>query len=532
MVLIRAASRPTVVISCLTLVMALVPSLRAQPYPNVQVNVQSNSPEETAIAANPRNLSNLVGVAQSALCHFYNSFDNGSTWTEGGLSDPRCLGDPSVVCDDSNHFYYGFIGTFTHSGIFVDRSTDGGRTWQAMATAVIEHNSGVPFEDKGYPCCDNTQGPRRGNLYIGWTQFDHYGSSNPSDSTRILFSRSTDFGVTFSTPIRISDHGGNAVDADSTVEGAIPAVGPEGTVYISWAGPRGIEFDRSTDGGATFGTDRVISDIPGGWDFAVAGIYRANGLPTTKADISSGPYRGRVYVNWSDQRNGDTDVFLLYSDDGGDTWGPRVRVNDDPVGNGKEQFFPWIDVDPITGTVYVVFYDRREETGVATDVYLATSTDGGAHFANQKISATPFSPVATVFFGDYIGLSAFGGWVRPLWVRLDGNVLSLWTALINPNPNGVVDWQASPEKLRVLPNPVSASAGIFCAAGFARVPDIEIVDWAGRILRRIGTGPGTAGPGDRLVTWDGLDGDGRRVPSGVYFVRADDRAPARMVVVR
>ena len=57
---------------------------------------------------------------------------------------------------------------------------------------------------------------------------------------------------------------------DNTVEGAVPAVGPNGEVYISWAGPLGLVFTKSTDKGVTWpDTKYLYVDIPGGWDFAI-----------------------------------------------------------------------------------------------------------------------------------------------------------------------------------------------------------------------------------------------------------------------
>ena len=87
-------------------------------------------------------------------------------------------------------------------------------------------------------------------------------------------------------PFRISDTGGDCIDSDNTVEGAVPAVGPNGEVYIVWAGPLGLVFDKSLDGGLSFGKDKVIGDMPGGWDFSVDGLDRANGMPNT-ASISA-----------------------------------------------------------------------------------------------------------------------------------------------------------------------------------------------------------------------------------------------------
>lgn len=507
----------------------LSPGETASTWPNVRVDQSVSSPEETAIAIDPTNPNRIVAVAQGSGCYYFHSADGGATWAEGSITDLYDLGDPSLTMDANGVVYYGYIGTWTHSGIFVARSNDGGATW-SPGVAVIEHNGAAPFEDKEYPACDLTTGPYAGSVYIAWTQFDGYESANPADSTRIFFSHSRDQGTTFAPPVRVSDRGGDCLDRDNTVEGAVPSVGPDGTVYLAWAGPRGLEFDRSNDGGLTWGVDRVISDIPGGWDFAVSGIYRANGLPITKTDLSIGPHSGRVYVLWSDQRNGDTDVFLIHSDDGGARWSPRVRVNGDPVGNGRDQFFPWFDVDPVTGRVYVVFYDRRATTGTNTDVWLATSSDGGGSFTEERISQSAFQPVPGVFFGDYIGISAYNGRVRPFWMRLDGTQMSVWTALVEHNPADTVEISGS-SRLVVVPNPARTIAQIYpggtplTAGGVVQVFGAD-----GRLVRSLPTVPmPETGP---FASWDLRDEGGLRVPAGVYLVRSPAGATARLVVTR
>jgi len=271
----------------------------------------------------------------------------------------------------------------------------------------------------------------KGNIYMTWTEFDNYGSSSPSDSSRIRFSRSTDRGLSWSNTITISDRSGDCIDEDNTVEGAVPCVGPNGEVYVSWAGPLGLMFDKSTNGGTSWNVDKFVTTIPGGWDYAVPGIYRANGLPVTACDTSQSPFRGNIYINWTDQRNGtgNTDVFITKSTDGGNTWSSVKKVNDDNT--TRHQFFTWMTIDQTTGILYFIFYDRRNTANNLTDVYAARSTDGGETFTNFKVSESSFNPSSSIFFGDYTNIAAMNKMVYPIWMRLDNDALTIWTAIVN-----------------------------------------------------------------------------------------------------
>lgn len=393
------------------------------------------SPAELSVAINPTDPDNVVIVSMAAgppggprtTDYAYVSRDGGLSWNTVLQPNPdhRTQGDDAVTFDARGrafHSYIAFEGIRVArprkawNGIFVSRSDDGGTTWNDPVPVVDHINSVEPFEDKPWLVTDNLpDSPHFGNLYLAWTRFDVYGSADPADSTQILFSRSLDGGETFSVPFRISDSGGDAVDSDDTVEGAVPTVGPDGEVYVAWAGPRGIVFDRSMDGGWTFGEDRVIAENPGGWDIPLPGMTRHNGMPVTGVDLSPGPDRGTVYVNWIDARNGDPDVFVMASRDGGESWGPPIRVNDDAVGNGKAQLFTWMSVDPVDGSVNVVFLDRRNTEEFAQEVMVARSTDGGRTFTNHRVEQEPFSCSESVFYGDYLAIAAYGGGVVAAW---------------------------------------------------------------------------------------------------------------------
>jgi len=399
------------------------------------------NPAEVSVAINPKNPDNVIGASfqvgrppkPNAGSYTYFSMDGGKTWKTVPTSntDNFTQGDDVVVFANDGtayHAHLSFAGirnprpTRADNAIAINTSRDGGLTWTDGVPTVRHINSVMPFEDKPGIVVDNApNSPNKGHVYVAWTRFDVYGSSDPQHRSQIYFSRSTNGGQSFSPPIRISDTGGDCVDSDNTVEGAVPAVGPNGEVYVIWAGPLGLVFDKSTDGGLTFGQDKKISDFPGGWDFSVEGLARANGMPNTGVDLSNGPNKGTLYVNWIDDRNGDPDVFLMASRDGGKTWTDAVRVNDDGLKNGKGQFFTWMSVDPLDGSVNVVFYDRRDGKGTETGVVMARSVDGGKTFVNHKIDVPRFGFASPVFFGDYSGISAYDGRVIPIFMHFNEN---------------------------------------------------------------------------------------------------------------
>jgi hypothetical protein len=413
------------------------------------------NPAEVSIAINPKNPDNIVAASfqagrpprPRAGSYNYISMDGGKIWKTIPVEDPKGLtqGDDAVYFSNNGtayHTHLSFVGIRVakppraESGILVESSIDGGLTWNESVPAINHINSVTPFEDKPGIVADNaSESKNKGNVYLAWTRFDIYGTSDPECHSQIFFSRSTDAGKTFSMPFRISDTGGDCRDSDNTVEGSVPAVGPKGEVYIVWAGPIGLVFKKSLDGGLTFSKDKVIGQMPGGWDFSVEGLDRANGMPVTGVDLSNGPHQGTLYVNWIDARNGDPDVFVMSSRDSGETWTAPVRVNDDALKNGKVQFFTWMSVDPIDGSVNTVFYDRRDADGALTKVMLARSIDGGRTFVNYQIDVPPFACDPKVFFGDYSGISAYDGRVVPIFMHFgEDKKLAVSVALFHFKP--------------------------------------------------------------------------------------------------
>ena len=377
---------------------------------------------EPSIAVNVKDPQQLVVAWQINASAAY-SKDSGATWKIATGTAPgnyRISGDVSLAYDAAGHAILCYIAfdklgatnywaqSATRNGIFIRRSLDGGETWEPDAITIISHEStpGIPFEDKPWVVAD-TSGLHPGNLYIGWTQF----TLSASD---LIFSRSTDDGKTWSKPIKLNTVSGLPRDDNGALEGFHGVVGPDGTLYTIWDDRDGIMMAVSHDGGATFTKDRRIIPAGPGY-FGITGVSRSNGFPQIGMDTHGGHQGGNLYVAWSDYTNGDVDIFVASSADHGRTWSKPVRVNTDPIHNGNDQFFQWMAVDPQSGAVNLIFYDRRTDNKQTT-VTLARSTDGGKTFQNYAWDPDAFEAEGD-FLGDYLAITASGNKVFGAWAH-------------------------------------------------------------------------------------------------------------------
>ena len=220
-------------------------------------------------------------------------------------------------------------------------------------------------------------------------------------------------------------------------QGSCIAVGPNGNVYVVWqlgyTKATSIGFVKSTDGGQNFTNPISIASVTqigtlnnddGMYALKVtqnnpAGI-RINCYPSIAVD----PNNGTIYVVWADSRNGDPDIYFISGTtdlNGNITWSNPKRINNDQVGNGKDQWFPWINVAS-DGTINVVFYDSRNDpANLSAMVYIARSVDGGSSFVNYQISDAAFTPVPiqnanSGYMGDYIGMASTTTDAYPCWM--------------------------------------------------------------------------------------------------------------------
>lgn len=382
---------------------------------------------EPSVAVNPINPKQVV-VAYQVPAHIAYSTDAGEHWehaTNVAPKDFKVSGDVSVTYDNQGHailcsIAFNKLGTFNYWGhatttnaVLIRRSLDGGKTWEPASITVSLQSQppGIPMEDKPYIVADISHGEYAGNLYIAWTRWSLVDS-------RMVLSRSTDDGKTWSTPMEIDRKPGSPRDDNGALEGFDGTVGADSTVYAVWAAGNQLQFTTSRNGGKTFAkVKNIIRSGP--TMFAVQDFDRGNGFPQIAVDARSGDRKhAHLYVTWSDYRNGDIDVFCARSVDGGKKWSAPVRVNNDPIHDGADQFFQWLSVDPVTGAVSILFYDRRLDTeNKKTLVTLARSTDGGQTFQNYGWSVKPFVASEQDFMGDYSGIASFNNRVYGAWAE-------------------------------------------------------------------------------------------------------------------
>ncbi len=478
-------------------------------------------PDEPSIAINPNNTNQMLVTTNGPVENYYYSNDGGFTWNQGGEYSfgAGLWGDPCVITDMFGNFYFFHLERPRIDGqlLMPDRVYCRKMACDQMEEGWFQVSyTGLnppKMQDKEWAAYD----PLSHNLYVAWSEFDTYGGTDPDDFSNILFSGSTDAGLTWSDPIRINEVSGDCLDQSNSVMGAMPAVGPNGEIYVSWPGPLGIVVDKSTDQGETWiEQDILVADNPAGDHYVIPGIFRGGSVPAIACDLSDGPYRGTVYINWTDQINGldDTDVWLSKSTDGGFTWSEPGRVNDDPP--GRHQAFHWLTVDPTNGFLYFVFYDRRNYDDNRTDVYLAVSTDGGETFSNYQISESPFIPSYGVFMGDYSNIAAIGEIIRPVWARMDDGQVSVWTAIIDPLGLDIQDSDeihrpAEFEISSVYPNPFKATTLVHYYLPKSGRVTLKAYDITGKQMATVFSGQQTKGDHQTIF-------DAERMASGVYFI--------------
>ena len=439
--------------------------LPPQDSPDIQVTTATNvtqsensvcvSPLNDQVVLNSNNSSNYPLTTIFGADAFV-STNGGLTWTgSAGGTGGTNKGDPSVRIGVSGRFYSNYI-TDPEGGQGCAYSTNNGSTWTPVVVSPVPGPGGLA--DKNHMCVDNNLGSFYvNNLYISWTDFE--GPYN----NQVVASRSTDAGLTWSARVSIS----SGVAAGNFNHGANVQTGPGGEVYATWvvydAGVQevNIGFTKSTNGGASWGTaSRIGPTIKGIRSLGLLGgkDMRVNSFPSMAVNQQD----GSIYIVWTNigvpgtNTGTERDIYMIKSTNGGSTWGTAVRVNQDTFNNGKDQWFPWIACDPVTGKLVVIFYDSRDFTSNdQANTYVAYSSNGGSTWQDFRVSDASWSGdgsgsgFASNYAGDYISIAIRNNKVYPVWTdrRATGARLSTYIspfALANTitvvAPNGGESW--------------------------------------------------------------------------------------------
>lgn len=422
-------------------------SVRTFNSPDVPVTEENSTQSENSIFVNPNDALNPLNSnnsTQNPVGSLYGandlySFDAGETWDgevqgAGGSNS----GDPTTSIGLNGRYYINYISN--SYGMGISYSDDQGQTWTTKEAAP---NPGQ-LADKNHMWIDNSPtSSHEGNLYIAWTNF---GGGNDSE---IGLSYSHDDGESWTVNSNISA----AVNAGSHNQGVNLQTGPNGEVYAVWAiydswpsDETAIGFAISMDGGVTWEpATRIIENIRGIRTTETSKNMRVNSFPVMAVDISGGANNGTLYVTWANigepgvNTGNDIDVYISKSTDQGASWSSPVKVNQDDSGQGKEHYFPWVTCDPENGALSVIFYDDRNVTSTQCEVFCANSFDGGDTWEDFQVSDVSFTPspipgLAGGYFGDYLAISARGGWVYPCWTDNRSGVTMTYVSPYQTNP--------------------------------------------------------------------------------------------------
>jgi len=215
----------------------------------------------------------------------------------------------------------------------------------------------------------------------------------------IYYASSTDFGRSFSKPVKVGTKGFLSLGRHRGPRIAIQS-GHVVVSAIAGAKGRGADGDlwawRSKDEEEGWQGPVRINDVEGSAREGLHGMAAGYGV---------------VAAVWLDLRQKGTRLYSSVSRDGGKTWGKNTLVYESPDGHICECCHPSVAVGD-GGTVYVMF---RNALGGSRDMYLSVSRDGGKSFATEKLGHGTWKLNACPMDGG--GLVAAGGGAQTVWRR-------------------------------------------------------------------------------------------------------------------
>lgn len=489
---------------------------------NFRIYPSNSSQTETFIVRHPTNPDVLFASANTLNGSgfisegIYVSTDGGNTWqgsdTCNGAPITFHRGDPGITINKDGRFILIRLGF--SPGLFSHYSTDNGLTWSVQKTVATND------QDRATLISDNDPASSfYGRSYALWVRF--------APPYPVFFSFTDDGAGTWSVPAQVNN-------PPQRCQGGELAMGPGGVVTACWAAVINTSpftedfagFASSADGGSTWTVIENAFDMNG-----IAGILpekagiRVNGLPRIAVDVSGGPRNGWNYIVTT-QKNlspagSDPDIVLNRSTDGGATWSAGIRVNQDPLNNGKIQYFPAIHVDN-DGGINIIYYDDRTTTSDSTGVFLSRSMDGGDTWTDYEISDHHFKPVpigglGQGYQGDNIALTSANNTLWPVWMDNFSGIYQVWTVPVEISSTGIDNSHSTVlpaefELMQNFPNPFNPSTTIAYRLPIRTSLTLKIYNVAGEERATLINEEQSAGL--HKATWNATG-----YPSGIYFYK-------------
>ena len=355
----------------------------------------ANEPSMTIDPLNPNNIA--VGWRQfdSVTSNFRQggyaySTNGGISWTfPGVLTNNLFRSDPVLATTDTGFFHYNSLQESFFSDEF--GSTNHGQAWNLLGPAT--------GGDKQWITVDATGGQGNAFVYQYWsTAGNNYGGRQ--------FSRSTNGGSTWMNPINIPH---------SFIWGTLD-VNPQGDLYLCGVSTTDSSFwvarsSNAKDGGVT-PTFNMATNMSLGGDILWNPPVNPAGLGGQVWIACDKSGSGNIYLLSTTDRNNQNhgDVMFSRSTDGGATWSTPLRVNDDPVNQGKYHWFGTMSVSP-SGRIDASWLDTRNDSGnTLSQLYYSYSIDGGVTFSPNIAVSPAFNPLVgwpqQNKIGDYMAMKS------------------------------------------------------------------------------------------------------------------------------
>ena len=445
---------------------------------------------EPFLAIDPHHSNHIIvawmGVSVGSLLGIKTkvSFDRGNSWSATTflphIEARYHSADPSIVFDTAGYAYACYIDykeAPDSGGVWIARSPDGGLTWATPKHVIDVFSDGAKMPiDRPWFCIN----PVNNDFYIT--------TKPPSWVTlpnRPYFSVSKDAGTTWAW--RYLDTTAYLTGTLIAAPMATPAVGGDGVVHVVYPSyvtsqnvRPGFLIASSTTDGASFNYHTVgYSSTPANDSLAKQGYHLAVD-PTNP---------NHLVFNFLNKQNGDLDVFITESTNGGNTWTSFARVNDDAVGNGKMQDLPWCGFD-VNGDLIVGWRDRRNAPGTgyqqAAEIWGAVKRKDSTSFSpNFRISDTiaPFNAQYLDTNGnDFMCIDLRNDTMYAVWGDVRTGALNVWFSRRGMGGTALTDIRLLTDDavsaVSIYPNPV----GTMLYFQGSKVSDIIISDLEGRIL--------------------------------------------------